>query len=254
MRIRRDPVTVIGDETHGSHWPGKSRAGKAWGVGRSESQETDPGERAEHAGSRGRARAIARHWSHFILGGARSGKSRYAAALATSARADQIAFVATAEPLDGDMRSRIARHRAERPADWLTVEEPLDLVGACRRLPSGVDLAIVDCVNLWVANRVLRGELEPAIVAGAEELAALVSERIRSWIIVSNEVGEGVHPPTEVGRRFRDVLGLVNQRIAAAACDVTLMVAGIPLRVKERPPRLAGVAPGAGPDRAHEAP
>jgi len=230
VRIRRDPVTVIGDETHGE--PLAERAGKAWGVGGSESQETDPDGRTDQTGSRGRARAIARHTSHLILGGARSGKSRHALALAKAAGL-RPAFVATAQGLDDDMRARIARHRAERPAGWLTIEEPLALVAACRDLPDAAELALIDCLTLWVGNRILRGDGEAAIAADAAALGELIAEARRTWLIVSNEVGSGVHPETAEGMRFRDALGLVNQAIAAAADRVTLMVAGVPVRVKD---------------------
>jgi adenosylcobinamide kinase/adenosylcobinamide-phosphate guanylyltransferase len=232
VRIRRDPVTVIGDETHGE--PLAGYAGKAWGVGGSESQETDPDGRTDHTGSRGRARAIARHTSHLILGGARSGKSRHALALAKAAGL-RPAFVATAQGLDADMRARIARHRAERPPGWLTVEEPLALVAACRDLPGAAELGLIDCLTLWVGNRILRGDDETAIAADATALGALVAGATRSWLIVSNEVGSGVHPETAEGMRFRDALGLVNQAIAAAADRVTLMVAGLPVSVKGAP-------------------
>ena len=151
-------------------------------------------------------------------------------------------FVATAEGLDDDMRARIARHRAERPAAWRTVEEPLDLVAACRALPADAELALIDCLTLWVANRVLRGDAEAAIADEARALGALVGEGQRAWVIVSNEVGTGVHPETGDGLRFRDALGLVNQAIAAASDRVTLMVAGIPLCVKDGPLRAASGA------------
>jgi adenosylcobinamide kinase/adenosylcobinamide-phosphate guanylyltransferase len=130
------------------------------------------------------------------------------------------------------MRARIARHRAERPAGWLTVEEPLALVAACRALPDEAELALIDCLTLWVGNRILRGDAEAAIAADAAVLGDLVAGATRSWLIVSNEVGTGVHPETAEGMRFRDALGLVNQAIAAAADRVTLMVAGLPVAVK----------------------
>ena len=131
------------------------------------------------------------------------------------------------------MRARIDRHRAERPAGWLTVEEPLALPAACRAVPATLELVVIDCLTVWVGNRILRADADDAILADAEALAAQLGERRRSWVIVSNEVGEGVHPPTADGMRFRDVLGLVNQRIAAAADCVTLRVAGLPLVVKD---------------------
>ena len=170
----------------------------------------------------------------FILGGARSGKSRYA----VSSQPDdvRVAFVATAEARDADMGARIARHRAERPAHWTTIEEPYDLVARLDRVSRGVDSVVVDCLTLWVANRQLRGDDDAAIVADARALAALIAATPLNVTIVSNEVGEGVHPPTGDGLRFRDLLGLVNQVVAAACDRVVLMVAGIPLAVKTPPP------------------
>ena len=192
--------------------------------------------------------------SEFILGGARSGKSHHA--LARARQSDgPVAFLATAQAFDPEMRARIARHRAERPPGFTTVEEPFDIVSACRRLAGRYELALVDCLTLWVSNRILRGDGDAAILGAANELAELMAEHCVSLVVVSNEVGEGVHPPTEVGLRFRDLLGSVNQRVAAAADGVTLMVAGIPLAIKTPIVRVeAGrVRPGVH-DRALEAP
>jgi adenosylcobinamide kinase/adenosylcobinamide-phosphate guanylyltransferase len=149
------------------------------------------------------------------------------------------------------MRDRIARHRAERPPEWLTVEEPLDLARTCRRLVPQLDLIVVDCLTVWVANLLDRGRDDAAVLSDADELAAILGERGVSLIVVSNEVGEGVHPPTEIGLRFRDLLGAVNQRIAAAADLVTLMVAGIPVPIKRA---AAGPPRGERGDRSHEGP
>ncbi|HET8578455.1 MAG TPA: bifunctional adenosylcobinamide kinase/adenosylcobinamide-phosphate guanylyltransferase [Methylomirabilota bacterium] len=173
--------------------------------------------------------------SHLILGGARSGKSRYALAEATSERR-RTAFLATARAQDGDMAARIARHRGERPDSWTTLEEPHDLVAACRRLAIRHDLILIDCLTLWVSNLLERGDSDEAVLAAADDLAKLIGERTVSLILVSNEVGAGVHPPTEIGLRFRDLLGMVNQRVAAAAERVTLMVAGLPVVVKTLSP------------------
>ncbi len=134
------------------------------------------------------------------------------------------------------MAARIARHRAERPARWTTLEEPQDLVAACRRAATAHDLIVVDCATVWVANLMERGDDDAAVLAAADDLAKLQRERVVSLLIVSNEVGEGVHPSTELGRRYRDLLGFVNQRLAAAADRVTLMVAGIPMAVKDTTP------------------
>ena len=174
------------------------------------------------------------HQSELILGGARSGKSQRALALARQS-AGPTAFLATAPALDGDMRARIARHRAERPRGWPTVEEPFEIAPACRRLAGRHALVVVDCLTLWVSNRLHRGDGDEAIIAGADDLAKFMAERAISLILVSNEVGTGVHPPTEVGWRFSQLLGSVNQRVAAAADRVTLMVAGIPLTIKDAP-------------------
>jgi adenosyl cobinamide kinase/adenosyl cobinamide phosphate guanylyltransferase len=173
------------------------------------------------------------HLSHLVLGGARSGKSRYA--LEQAAQADSVAFLATARALDSEMAARIARHRAERPARWATIESSVEVVAACRRAVRSHDLVVIDCATVWVANLMERGDEDIAVLAAVDDLVKLMRERLVSLVIVSNEVGEGVHPPTPVGRRFRDLLGSVNQRLAAAADRVTLMVAGIPLRVKDSP-------------------
>ena len=168
--------------------------------------------------------------SLLIVGGARSGKSRFAVErLSPDAR---IVFVATAEARDEDMAKRIARHRAERPPGWSTVEEPFDLVSCLRRLEGVCDGILVDCLTLWVSNILLRGDCDDAILEEAEALAGLIGRRRSSVTLVSNEVGEGVHPETATGLRFRDLLGSVNQRVAAACDTVVLMVAGVPLTVK----------------------
>lgn len=179
--------------------------------------------------------------SLFVLGGARSGKSRFA--VADAARARRVAFVATARVGDGDMARRIARHRAERPPHFTTVEEPCDLVARLAGLAGVHDAVVVDCLTLWVANRLERGDGDEAILAEADALAGLIGRRACSLTLVSNEVGEGVHPETAIGLRFRDLLGLVNQKIAAACDTVVLMVAGVPVTLKS-------VAPSPRPGRA----
>ena len=168
--------------------------------------------------------------SHLILGGARSGKSRFAVAQFVSR--SRVAFVATAQAGDRDMAQRIRRHRADRPPHWETIEEPLDLVGALDKLDGRADAVLIDCVTLWVANRLLRGDADEVILGQGAALAAFIGRRPWDVVLVSNEVGEGVHPETASGLRFRDLLGLVNQRLAAVCDQVTLMVAGLPLTIK----------------------
>ena len=181
--------------------------------------------------------------SLLILGGARSGKSRYAVAQA-QASGGRVAVLATAEPRDAEMAARIARHRQERPASWLTVEEPLELVATLRRLAGSVDTVLVDCLTLWVSNQLERGWTDESAVASAEALAKLLAEQPYSLILVSNEVGQGVHPETADGLRFRDLLGLVNQTVAQAVDRLVLLVAGLPLTLKDQIPH----------ERASEAP
>lgn len=173
------------------------------------------------------------HRSVLILGGARSGKSRYAIerALASGGRT---ALLATAEALDGEMERRIERHRRERPRDWLTVEEPLDLVAAASDLLTRADLLIIDCLTLWVANRLQREPSDDPILAETEALAALMKRRMVTMLLVSNEVGLGVHPETPMGLRYRDLLGAVNQRVAEASDQVVFMAAGLPLTIKDQ--------------------
>jgi adenosyl cobinamide kinase/adenosyl cobinamide phosphate guanylyltransferase len=187
------------------------------------------------------------HHSHLLLGGARSGKSRYAVEQA-QVTGGSVAVVATARALDDDMTARIARHRAERPARWATIEEPHDLPAACRRAARSYDVVVIDCITVWVSNLMERGDDDALVLAAADDLAKMLRERLVSVILASNEVGQGVHPPTELGRRFRDLLGLVNQRLAAAADRVTLMVAALPLTVKDTP------LPSPPHVRPHEAP
>jgi len=176
--------------------------------------------------------------SVFVLGGARSGKSRFA--VSDLARSRRVAFVVTARAGDGDMARRIARHQAERPRHWKTIEEPYDLGRRLAELEEGYDALVVDCLTLWVSNRLLRGDADDPILDEADALAKLIGRRATSFAVVSNEVGQGVHPETAMGLRFRDLLGIVNQKVAAACDRVVLMVAGVPLTLKSVAPSPSG--------------
>ena len=160
------------------------------------------------------------------LGGARSGKSRLALERARSSGAP-VVFVATGEGLDDEMADRIARHRAERPADWETVEEPVELERAVAEAPPDATL-VVDCLSLWVANVF---ETAPAEEL-AEQAAARAAGRPGLTIAVTNEVGLGIVPDNALARRYRDVLGRVNAAWAAAADEAYLVVAGRALRLE----------------------
>jgi adenosylcobinamide kinase/adenosylcobinamide-phosphate guanylyltransferase len=154
-----------------------------------------------------------------LLGGARSGKSALAVAIAQR-QTQPVTFLATGEPRDAEMAERIARHRAERPSTWRTIAEPTELARAIGEAPPG-ECLIVDCLSLWVANAGDR-----PIARAAEEAAALAAGRAGPTIAVTNEVGMGIVPISALGRRYRDVLGRVNAIWAAAADRVLLVVAG----------------------------
>jgi adenosylcobinamide kinase / adenosylcobinamide-phosphate guanylyltransferase len=176
-----------------------------------------------------------------VLGGVRAGKSAFAVARAREL-GGRVVFVATAEAGDDEMAARIARHRAERPSTWRTIETPLALVSALTALDGEADVVIVDCLNLWIANMLDERADLPDLLREADGLAAIAGRPRYALLLVSNEVGWGIHPQTELGRRFRDALGLVNQAVARAAGEVVLMVAGCPLTVKA--PDSRGLAGG----------
>jgi adenosylcobinamide kinase / adenosylcobinamide-phosphate guanylyltransferase len=178
-----------------------------------------------------------------VLGGVRAGKSAFAVARAREL-GGRVVFVATAEAGDAEMAARIARHRAERPSSWRTVEVPVELPSTLLALEGEADVVVVDCLNLWVANLLTTrpGLSDSDLLTEAADLEAAMTDPRYSLILVSNEVGWGVHPETALGRRFRDALGLVNQAAARGASDVVLMVAGCPLVVKsaDTPPSAGG--------------
>jgi adenosylcobinamide kinase / adenosylcobinamide-phosphate guanylyltransferase len=168
-----------------------------------------------------------------VLGGARSGKSRYAQSLCEGA--ESVVFLATARPEDNEMRARIERHRAARPAAWRTIEESLAVVRAVRGSDHQATV-LVDCVTNWLAHlawehRELGDEEQQERILGEVEELARASHG-RRVVAVSNEVGGGIVPETPVGRSFRDLQGLANQVLAREAGQVVLMVAGLPLTLK----------------------
>jgi adenosylcobinamide kinase/adenosylcobinamide-phosphate guanylyltransferase len=161
-----------------------------------------------------------------VLGGARSGKSRYAEALITALAPPWI-YVATAAALDAEMAQRIAAHRARRHAGWTTVEAPRAL--AATLAEHAVAPVLVDCLTLWLSNLMMA---DAAIEDEIERLVAVLGRARAPVVLVGNEVGSGIVPDNALARRFRDLQGSLNQRIATQADRVVLMVAGLPLDLK----------------------
>jgi adenosylcobinamide kinase/adenosylcobinamide-phosphate guanylyltransferase len=163
----------------------------------------------------------------FVLGGARSGKSRYAESLVSALPPPWFYLATGTVGDDAEMAARIEAHRARRAASWRTVEEPRNIaraLAACGNAP-----ALVDCLTLWLTNLMLA---EAAIEAEVERLERALQAAAGPVVLVANEVGFGIVPDHPLGRRFRDWQGLLNQRMAARADRVVLMVAGLPLVLK----------------------
>ena len=163
-----------------------------------------------------------------VLGGARSGKSRTAQALVEGASGQWI-NIATAQGLDDEMRERIDRHQAGRSDHWHTCEAPMALPAAIRRETGPGRTVLVDCLTLWLTNLMLGGHDWRA--AGRALVAALPAQ-VDPVVFVTNEVGAGIVPENALAREFRDAAGTLNQWVAAVAHEVTLAVAGLPLKVK----------------------
>lgn len=162
-----------------------------------------------------------------LTGGARSGKSTLATQMAERSNAD-VVFVATATAGDAEMADRIARHRADRPAHWRTIEEPVDLTAALAGVPPA-HTVVIDCLSLWLMNVLDRDEDE--IIAMADEHAAAAAPRPGLTLAVTNEVGSGIVPAEPYTRRYRDLLGRVNATWSIAAEEAYLVVAGRPLQL-----------------------
>lgn len=177
-----------------------------------------------------------------VLGGARSGKSAYAEKLAAElSPAARVLYVATAEAWDDEMRTRIAKHRAQRPAGWRTVEAPIGAGRAAAEAANDAEVVLIDCLTLLTSNVILAlpesamADAARAEAAAADEVKEILRAYLASnatWIVVSNEVGLGLVPPTPLGRLYRDALGRANQQLAAEADTVLFMAAGLPMKLK----------------------
>jgi adenosylcobinamide kinase/adenosylcobinamide-phosphate guanylyltransferase len=169
-----------------------------------------------------------------VIGGARSGKSRFAQSLA--ANSAKVLYIATARTEDAEMAKRIARHRNERPAHWLTIEEPLEIATVMDRHASTYDFILLDCLTIWLSNFLWEHrQSEPAIIYAAawQELARVIAASGDAHLAaVTNEIGCGLVPESPVGRLFRDLHGWINQDVARSADWIYHMVAGIAVPIK----------------------
>ena len=170
-----------------------------------------------------------------VIGGARSGKSRFAQSLCSTAK--RVVYIATARAEDDEMADRIRRHRESRPPDWITVEEPIEIARAVERHAAGCDALLLDCLTLWLSNFCWEHRAEPA--AEIERGAVAEVSRLGAAtagchaVVVTNEVGSGLVPDAAICRLFRDVQGFVNQQAACSADWVYHVVAGIPVAIKQ---------------------
>jgi len=166
-----------------------------------------------------------------ITGGARSGKSKYAEQRAVALGLRRL-YIATAEAKDDEMARRIEEHKLRRGSDWLTVEEPVELCSVLLAQRGRIDAALIDCITLWLSNLLLR-ENDVSTERRVGDLLETLPRLDFHVIFVTNEVGSAIVPDNALARDFRDLAGSVNQRLAARANEVVLMVAGIPMLLKK---------------------
>ncbi len=169
----------------------------------------------------------------FIVGGARSGKSTQAVKLAKATN-KRVAFIATCLPGDKDMSKRVVLHKRSRPSSWPVFEEPKDIASLIKlkKIGSKFDIIIIDCLTLFVSNLLLEGFKGSIVEERINKMLKTLKSIEAKSIIVSNEVGLGVHPRTRLGRKFRDLAGRVNQIVASKSDKVLFMVSGLPLKLK----------------------
>ncbi len=180
----------------------------------------------------------------YVTGGARSGKSTYAEQLA-SAFGEDVVYIATAMATDDEMIKRIAKHRQQRPSEWLTIEAFLDIDQEIKKLPGNITALLLDCLTVMISNILLQDDvdwdhismdrvqgMETNIMVQVDRLLSALEQTQLTAILVSNELGMGLVPPYRLGRIFRDIAGRINQRIAARADEAYFLVSGIPIRLK----------------------
>lgn len=170
----------------------------------------------------------------FITGGVRSGKSKYAIKLAKNTTG-KVVFLATGTAKDGEMKKRIKGHRESRPGEWRTMEEAKDIASILLNIRPPCKIVIIDCLTFFISNLLLDGVDEKTILERIKKIVEIILEVNYTTIVVSNEVGGGIVPDNELGRRFRDVVGLANQIMASSAQEVYLVVSGMPIKIKGEP-------------------
>ena len=165
-----------------------------------------------------------------ILGGARSGKSKFALKLLNSVF--RKVLIATLEPKDEEMKTRIEAHKRERGSDWALIEEPLNLFSVLKQAEKKYQGIVVDCLTLWLSNLLCAGKKDEEIIQEIEKICSLLPKLKSQVVLVSNEVGSGIVPIEPLARKFQDLQGKANQKLAQVCGEVYLMVAGIPLKIK----------------------
>lgn len=168
----------------------------------------------------------------YICGGARSGKSSFALKLAKEEKG-RVAFIATGEPKDREMKKRIAKHRLDRPKTWTTFEEPVELAELIKKIGTGYQTILIDCLTLWVSNLLLKKTSHDAMAQEAVHIVKALRKTRGKAIIVTNEVGLGIVPNNRLARDFRDIAGRVNQLIASESDEAYFMISGIAAKIKQ---------------------
>ncbi len=169
----------------------------------------------------------------FITGGCRSGKSRYALQFANQHFSKKL-FLATCEVLDEEMAQRVENHKKARGPEWQTIEEPIEIANKITKYGNDAGVILIDCLTLWLYNLLMRWDNDLRMIEETEKLINVIKQSQTSFILVSNEVGMGIVPSDPLSRRYRDLLGTMNQRVAEALDTVIFMVSGIPIFLKGR--------------------
>ena len=166
-----------------------------------------------------------------ITGGARSGKSGFALTIA-GRKKGKVAFIATAQAKDAEMKKRITLHKACRPKNWVTFEEPYDIASLLKKLAPSFRTAVIDCLTLWITNLIMKKADDACIEKEALKMLDVLNKSKIDAIFVTNEVGSGIGPDNKLARRFRDASGRINQLVARQANEMYFMISGVPLKMK----------------------